>query len=538
MAVIKHIASKSSNYDAAIDYLMYQHDELSSKMLLDGQGNPMVRGDFLMAGINCEPFEYPLAAMEANKLYGKNTGKNEVKSHHYVLSFDPRDADVGLTFDEAHEMAVAFAREWFGGYPGIVFTHPEGHNESGNIHCHIVFCSVRVKDEPKREHMTHPSEWTAGYKHHVSREHLGAIKQAVMDMCRERNLHQVDLLGPAKERITEREYWAQRRLELRERGLQSERSGGSCGAVIEEGRQPGGKEPSGTRDGHREKPSRYATHKQQIRSAVRDAASHAEDFASFAAILETDYGIKAEMSRGRISYSHPERQKNITGRALGIDYEWPVIEANIRHRLEHGNAPIRQNLVSQIDDVMKAKGTAYVNKVQRSNVRKLSESIAFLQEAGFSSREELEAALDMSSEALAAAEKTLSATENALNRTNRAIRASGAYLSNRRVWQAYRTSPDRKAFYMAHRRELETCNKARKELKEIYPDGKAPSLNDLKAEKQRLVQERNRKYEAWTTERYRHRELETAKRNVDSILGEGEHRRSNRDNHRNDGEIE
>lgn len=38
-----------------------------------------------------------------------------------------------------------------------------------------------------------------------------------MDMCRERNLHQVDLLNPAKERITEREFWAQRRLEIREK---------------------------------------------------------------------------------------------------------------------------------------------------------------------------------------------------------------------------------------------------------------------------------------------------------------------------------
>lgn len=30
---------------------------------------------------------------------------------------------------------------------------------------------------------------------------------------------------------------------------------------------------------------------------------------------------------------------------------------------------------------------------------------------------------------------------------------------------------------------------------------------------------RDAKYETWTTERYRHRELETAKRNVDAILG-------------------
>ena len=94
----------------------------------------------------------------------------------------------------------------------------------------------------------------------------------------------------------------------------------------------------------REKPSRYETQKQQIRIAVRNASSRATGFESFAQILEADYGIEARMSRGRVSYGHPERQKNIIGRALGIDYEWPVIEANIRHRLERGAERARQSL--------------------------------------------------------------------------------------------------------------------------------------------------------------------------------------------------
>ena len=91
---------------------------------------------------------------------------------------------------------------------------------------------------------------------------------------------------------------------------------------------------------------------------------------------------------------------------------------------------------------------------------------------------------------------------------------------------------------MAHRRELEACNKARKELKEIFPDGRAPSLNELKAEKQRLVAERNKLYEAWTNERYRHRELETAKRNVDAILDGNFERGKERGNRRSGGELE
>ena len=159
--------------------------------------------------------------------------------------------------------------------------------------------------------------------------------------------------------------------------------------------------------------------------------SRATDFESFAVILEANHGIETKMSRGRISYGHPDCQKNITGRTRGIDYEWPVIAANIAHRLERGAVRARQSLVSKIDGAMRSKGAAYVNKIRSSNVRKLSESIALLQEAGFASREKLDAALAMSCDSPAAVETSLRTTEYALDRRNRAIRASGVYLSNR-----------------------------------------------------------------------------------------------------------
>lgn len=38
MAVIKHIAIKNSNYDAAYDYLTTKHDEFTSKPILDENG--------------------------------------------------------------------------------------------------------------------------------------------------------------------------------------------------------------------------------------------------------------------------------------------------------------------------------------------------------------------------------------------------------------------------------------------------------------------------------------------------------------------
>ena len=43
MAVLKHIASKNANYRAAFDYLVYQHNELTQKAILDENNRPILR---------------------------------------------------------------------------------------------------------------------------------------------------------------------------------------------------------------------------------------------------------------------------------------------------------------------------------------------------------------------------------------------------------------------------------------------------------------------------------------------------------------
>ena len=56
MAVLKHLASKNSNYGAVLTYLLYDHDEKSGKVLRDPNGNRMLRKEYWINGINCDPF--------------------------------------------------------------------------------------------------------------------------------------------------------------------------------------------------------------------------------------------------------------------------------------------------------------------------------------------------------------------------------------------------------------------------------------------------------------------------------------------------
>ena len=166
MATLKHIASKNSDYTAIEAYLVYQHDAFTGKQLLDEQGKPKLRELYLLDTLECGDFSFATACLLANRKYGKNTQHGDIKSHQYIISFDPRDAaDNGLTMEKAQALGLKFCEENFSGHPAIVCTHPDGHNRSGNIHVHIVIGSVRMREVERKPYMQKPRDWREGMKH-------------------------------------------------------------------------------------------------------------------------------------------------------------------------------------------------------------------------------------------------------------------------------------------------------------------------------------------------------------------------------------
>ena len=151
--------------------------------------------------------------MRSNLRYGKNQKREDVKSHHYIISFDPRDA-LGQRFDRRPGAGVGrgiLCRKQFPGHQAIVCTHPDGHNHSGNIHVHIVINSLRIEEVPFLPYMDRPADTRAGCKHRCTDAAMEYFKAEVMEMCHRENLYQIDLLHGSKNRMTEREYWAQRK---------------------------------------------------------------------------------------------------------------------------------------------------------------------------------------------------------------------------------------------------------------------------------------------------------------------------------------
>lgn len=534
MAVIKHIASKNADYGESERYLIFQHNEYTQKPILDDEGHMILRDEYYLDGLNCDPFTFASECQELNSYYHKNKNFNEIKSHHYIISFDPKDREeCGLTGERAQQLGLTFAKKNFPGHQALVCTHTDGHNESGNIHVHIVINSLRKYDVPQEPYMEFDCESKAGYKHHLSTAYLAHLKQDVMDMCQKEGLHQVDLLSPAKRKITEKEYWAQRRGQEKLDKLNQK--------MLEDGITP--------------KETRYQTEKQFLRDAIDDAASTAKSPEEFAKILDEKYHIIFKISRNRYSYLHPGRKKYITGRNLGTRYEEDFLlqafKGNAKSlsdrkmKIEEPQVPntvkdlqttlspdasdipvpfifIKSDLrlVIDLQTCIKAQQSeAYAQKVKLSNLKQMAQTVAYIQEHGYGSLEDFHTALDQASDQTSAARKSLKDTEQQLKDVNEQIHFTGQYLAYKNVYSDYRKSRNKDKFYEEHRAELSLYDTALRTLKEKSAGNKLPSMKALYAEKDRLIELRDMQREDFSNHRDYERELRTVSANIDAILG-------------------
>ena len=376
MAILKHIASKSSNYGAALEYLIFKHDELRKTPILDQNGNRIMRDEYYLNGLNCEPYSFDAACQQLNREYQKNKNKNEIKSHHYIISFDPRDSTENcLTGKRAQELGLEYAKANFSGHQALVCTHMDGHNGSGNIHVHIVINSLRKLDVPQQPFMERPIDCKAGYKHHVTNEYLKHLQKSLMDLCRREFLHQVDLLSPSRTGVTEAEYWAQRRLDEKKQKIETE--------------------------GFTPNPTKFQTQKQLIRDAVAAAREKAISYEDFQDILQDEYNIFVKTQRGRYSYLPPERNKFISERSLGESCKRECLEGffvqNAEKNLRYKEEPIlifttrtRLRLVVDLQENVKAQeNLAYALKVKISNLQKMAETLVWVQENNINDLTEL-----------------------------------------------------------------------------------------------------------------------------------------------------
>ena len=555
MATFKHISSKNADYGAAEAYLTFEHDEFTMKATLDENGRLIPREDYRISSLNCGGEDFAVACMRANLRYEKNQKREDVKSHHYIISFDPRDGtDNGLTVDRAQELGEQFCKEHFPGHQALVCTHPDGHNHSGNIHVHIVINSLRIYEVPLLPYMDRPADTREGCKHRCTNAAMEYFKSEVMEMCHREGLYQIDLLSGSKERITEREYWAAKKGQL---ALDKEN------AVREAAGQP-------------TKPTKFETDKAKLRRTIRQALSQAGSFDEFSSLLLRE-GVTVKESRGRLSYLTPDRTKPITARKLGGDFDrtavLAVLEQNaqrgvtVRYTPQHqaaraaeqtaaipeylhagkgrlqgektGKIDPRQDSVQRLVDIeqkmAEGKGKGYERWAKIHNLKQAAKTLTIYQQYGFSSPEQLEAAVATAYQEMRQTSGELKALETKLQGKRELRQQVLAYAKTKPIREglkAQKSEKARAAYRQANESDFIIAEAAARYFK-AQGLTKLPGRKALQAEIEQLISEKDGLYNTYHEQKQRFRELQTVKRNIDQILRREEpHRRKEQSHER------
>ena len=541
MATFKHISSKNADYGAAEAYLTFEHDEFTMKPTLDENGRLIPREDYRISSLNCGGEDFAVSCMRANLHYEKNQKQEDVKSHHYIISFDPRDGtDNGLTVDRAQELGEQFCKEHFPGHQALICTHPDGHNHSGNIHVHIVINSLRIYEVPLLPYMDRPADTREGCKHRCTNAAMEYFKSEVMEMCHREGLYQIDLLNGSKERITEREYWAAKKGQL---ALDKEN------AAREAAGQP-------------TKPTKFETDKAKLRRTIRQALSQAGSFDEFSSLLLRE-GVTVKESRGRLSYLTPDRTKPITARKLGDDFDraavFAVLEQNaaraaeaparspdpprtIKDRLQVARAEIaapKQDGVQRLVDIeqkmAEGKGRGYERWAKIHNLKQAAKTLSVYQQYGFTSPEQLEAAVDTAYQKMRQTSGELKALETKLQGKKKLQRQVLAYAQTKAArdgLRAQKSEKARAAYRQAHESDFIIADAAARYFK-AHGITKLPARKALQAEIEQLISEKDGLYNTYHEQKQRFKELQTVKRNIDQILRRDEpHRRKEQSHER------
>ena len=480
MATLKHISSKNSDYSAIEVYLVYQHDEFTGKQLLDEQGRPKLRESYILDTLECGDFSFATACLQANRKYGKNTQRDDIKSHQYIISFDPRDAvDNGLTMEKAQALGLKFCEENFPGHPAIVCTHPDGHNHSGNIHVHIVIGSIRTREVERKPYMQKSRDW-----------------------CEGAGLYQIDLLNGSKERVSEAEYWARRRgqqkLDL------------ANAALAAAGQKP--------------KQKKFETVKDILRKQISSVLYHSTNFEDFSDKLMRQYGITVKESRGQFSYLPSGRTKFIRAKHLGDKFDKEAVLTALQANAERKRTvTLKPDKIGKLIDIQaklaEGKGAGYERWAKKFNLKAMAQTLLLLQEKGLTDEDALNqriAELEAKYHDSLAVVKDLEGPM----KTNKELRYHvAAYTSAKGIVQQLKAANRPAAFEEQHRAEL-TAYRAAAAYFKANDLTKLPSPKKLEAEYAQLASEKAKFYEQYKETKEELLKLKTAKQNVASFFRE------------------
>lgn len=229
-------------------------------------------------------------------------------------------------------------------------------------------------------------------------------------MCEREGLHQIDLLSPAPEKITDAVFRAKAHGQKKLNRINKK--------IVQEGLQPAA--------------TTFQTQKDFLRNAIKECSRSARTFEEFQSLLLENYNISVISQRGRYRYLHPDHDRRITGKALGTRYGREYLgkifiqngkglqmkkgtSADHSPETDYHKDPTaifyygtKLRLFVNLQTNVKAmQSEAYARKFKITNLQQMANTLIYIQKHGYDSRESLTAATTAAHKKLEDAQKRL-----------------------------------------------------------------------------------------------------------------------------------
>ncbi len=532
MAVVKLLPRKAAPA---------QGRKQSMEARLGYDANPdKTREGQLVSSYMCQP-ETAAAEFEAAKLiYEATTGRSQPKGRDVTMyrvmqSFKPGE----VTPEAANKIGYELAMEFTGGrHQFVVYTHEDKahiHNHieinSTNLECDGKFKNVkdsvnvlrRINDkiclahglsipEPKRERALTEGEKGAARNGKSFKERLRHTIDSQLPGCSDfgeflsrmreegyevkRRGKSLEFRAPGQERFTRsfrlgEEYTEQR---LRER-IEGQRE-----------RTAVGQEQAGDQDHG----SRYYMDRNNTDRHDTDS-DHADRHDTYRRHAGDSRQQKTTDQRGAA-----DRGQKAVGRAAA--------------KARPQNTDRKVNLLVDIQAKLQAgKGKGYEKWAKVFNLKEASKTINFLTENGVTDYGELEARAEAAGQRFDSLSARIKQLEGRMADKAQLKMHIINYAKTRDIYAAYRKARDREGFRKLHREEIEK-HEAAKAAFDALGGKKIPKVSELSGEYAALLDEKQKCYEEYKAARKEMIEYQTAKMNVDRILGiEAEARKRQKD---------
>ena len=223
----------------------------------------------------------------------------------------------------------------------------------------------------------------------------------------------------------------------------------------------------------------------------------------------------------RLAGQGQERFTRLRASTLGEGYDLKDILAVIDGSRKHfGQSPHKVNLLVDIQaKLAEGKGPGYERWAKVFNLKQMAAALAYLQDNGLTEYGELEKKAAETTDRFHALSNQIKQTESAMN-TNRELKsATVQYARTRPVFEKYKAAKYSKKFLAEHEADIELYRAAQTDLKHLLDGAKLPKMDALKEEERRLAKQKRKLYAEYQRIRQDMQEVNTAKTNIDYLLG-------------------